>query len=129
MHTESPKKILLIEDDYDIREVLCDILGGEGYEVDCAPNGREGLARLRDAQPLPDLCLLDRFLPEMSGDQVLEAMAASAQEKWAQVPVVLLSAAETPLALSRKPAGFLRKPIELNDLIAVVHRFCTHTLH
>lgn len=118
------RSILLVEDDVDIREALEEILGDEGYHVISAKDGKEGLARLQSSEPRPALCLLDRFLPVMSGEEVLLEIERRSTEAWTEVPVVLLSAAEFSGAMPGKPAGFLRKPVELEELMEVVHRYC-----
>jgi DNA-binding NtrC family response regulator len=67
-------RILVVDDDPDILEVLADRLEALDYRVVTASTGREGLARLEDTGP--QLVLLDIALPDMSGLDVLTAMRA-----------------------------------------------------
>src|SRR5690606_10740757 len=90
-----PKKILIVEDDPEIREALVELLESEGYWVDCKINGQDALDYLQEeASPrgkgLPSIILLDLMMPVMDGwrfraeqqkDPVLN-----------QVPIVVMSA-------------------------------------
>ncbi|MGK7928724.1 MAG: response regulator transcription factor, partial [Spirulina sp.] len=58
-------KILVIEDDEDVRDNLLDVLALEGYELTAAPNGRQGLQLARNESP--DLILCDLIVPELNG--------------------------------------------------------------
>ena len=116
-------RIFLVDDDPEIRELLADVLRAEGYEVIAAANGHDGLARLR-GNPPPDLILLDMMMPIMNGPQFLEACDAA--ESLRAVPVVVLSAyecADAPV-FGGRVVQYLRKPIELESLIALVERWC-----
>ena len=75
------ERILMIEDDEDIREGVRILLEGEGYEVLEAKNGREGLQLLAEG---PDLVILDIMMPGMSGLKTCEAI-----RKISYVPVLL----------------------------------------
>ena len=68
------KRILLIEDDAGIREGMGDLLALEGYRVDRAANGEEGLARARELRP--DVVTLDIRMPKLGGLQTLERLMA-----------------------------------------------------
>ncbi len=82
------KKILIIEDEPDIREALADAITSAGYEVDTAPNGSEGLDKAIASQP--DLILLDLIMPVMGGK---EALAKLRQDPWGRkARVVILTA-------------------------------------
>src|SRR5678816_1869583 len=67
-YAESVRKVLVVEDDEDVREVLRETLEDAGYPVICAKDGREGLELLR-AEPRPCLVLLDLMMPVLSGWQ------------------------------------------------------------
>lgn len=81
-------RILVIEDDADIQEVLKNYLSEEGYEVILAGNGVEGLGLFRDTEP--DLILLDVMMPGMDGFSVLELI-----RKESQVPVIMVTARDS----------------------------------
>jgi len=116
--------VLIVEDDYDIREVLTEVLQDEGYSVAGAANGREALDYLSDGSPVPSLILLDLMMPVMSGWQfVSEQRQVSAL---ASIPVVVVSADGNlqQKAGSLGASGYLRKPIEIEALLQVVSRYC-----
>ena len=81
-------RILIIEDERDLTDVLTYNLQREGYETHVAHDGQEGL---RKAQTLlPDLILLDLMLPSLSGEQVCRELRAG--ERTRDIPIIMLSA-------------------------------------
>jgi two-component system phosphate regulon response regulator PhoB len=80
-------KILIIEDDKFLSSVLKTRLEKEGFQVEQAFDGEEGLIKLKEARP--DLILLDLILPKMSGFEVLEQISLDPQLN--QVPVMIAS--------------------------------------
>jgi CheY-like chemotaxis protein len=113
--------VLVVDDDADIRETLCDLLADEGYRVAQAENGRDALALLARAdQPRPDLILLDLMMPVMSGLQFHEALIE--QPALASIPVVFLSADSR--AREKLPPGveYLGKPMELHTMLSLLRR-------
>ena len=118
--------ILLVEDDFAIRETVADLLTGEGFEVTCAANGREALRQLGEAASQPGVILLDLMMPVMDGWQFRAAQRSD--PRYATIPVVVVSAdagAEVAAA-GLAPDAFLAKPFELERLLAVVGRYCAH---
>jgi CheY-like chemotaxis protein len=114
--------ILVVEDDPDIAESLCDVLHGEGYEVATASNGREGLDRLREIGR-PCLILLDLMMPVMSGGEFLAALRQ--EDALASIPVVIVSAwADESAHIRAQSQGFVKKPISLDALLEATHRLC-----
>jgi CheY-like chemotaxis protein len=115
------KKILVVEDDADIREVLVQVLEFEGYQVITAENGREALERLSNAE-LPGLILLDLMMPVMDGWRFREAQLSNT--KISGIPVVVLSADGNlqQKAATIHAAGYLKKPVELETLLNTVGR-------
>lgn len=114
--------VLIVDDDFDMRESLRDILEDEGYTVAVAGDGLEALEYLR-ANPLPKLILLDWMMPRCNGAQFLERKQAN--PGIASIPVVLLTADIRRGARDRAPPGgaFLTKPVMLPELLATVERF------
>lgn len=80
-------KILLIEDDKFLRELIIQKLGKEGYDVAEAPEGEAGLLKMKEEKP--DLVLLDLILPGIDGFEVLSRMKKDAV--LASIPVIILS--------------------------------------
>lgn len=81
------KKILIVEDDRFLRELMSRKLASEGFEVIEAEDGEEGMKKMRETKP--DLILLDLILPEMDGFEVLARKAEDEEIK--KIPVVVLS--------------------------------------
>jgi len=115
------KKLLLVEDDLEIRDVLQDLLEAEGYDVIPASHGRQALDYLQRAAAdrLPDLVLLDMMIPFIDGAQVLASMKRDA--RLSPIPVVVLSA-----VVRERPDGavaFLAKPVALQTLFDTIRTF------
>lgn len=107
-------KLLIIEDDEDIRETLEVILSHEGFQVRSAPDGETGMQLLWNNEFSPDLILLDLMMPVMTGWKFLERRKVN--PKIAGIPVIAMSAmveGTDSLDCDR----FLRKPIDLNVLL------------
>lgn len=114
--------ILVVDDDFDVRDALAEILRDEGFEVATASDGNEALAWLR-SQPPPGLILLDWMMPRCNGAQFRAQQQAD--PRLAAIPVVLLTA---DLRLTEKPTSvgalhILSKPVTLERLLEVVGRF------
>lgn len=109
----SVAKILVIDDEPQIRCVMRATLSANGYEVIDARSGEEALARLRDE--LPDLVLLDMDLPGMSGVETSRAIRASSE-----VPIVILSVrnaeADKVQALDAGADDYVTKPFGMAEL-------------
>jgi DNA-binding response OmpR family regulator len=107
-------RVLVIDDDPDIRDAVTEVLSFEGHEVFGAAEGESGLVRCRQVRP--DLVLLDLMMPGMNGWDFLRALRR--EEAIADTPVVVVSAlgrvADLPVA------GFLPKPFGLDALVALV---------
>lgn len=80
-------KILIVEDDKFLRELIAKKLMREGYEVEEAIDGEDGIKKTREI--MPDLILLDLILPGIDGFEVLRKVKED--EKTASIPVVILS--------------------------------------
>jgi CheY-like chemotaxis protein len=66
------QRILIIDDDDNSLHALADLLGREGYEVECAPTGQEAIGAIMHATP--DMVILDLLMPEVNGTSVLETI-------------------------------------------------------
>lgn len=113
------KVILIVEDEYTIRETLREALELEGYTVLTAEHGKEGLNILR-SQKKPDLILLDMMMPIMSGDEFLKKLALEPEHS--RIPVIIVSATEVEKTV-RGAKAFVKKPPDLEILLGMVQKF------
>jgi CheY-like chemotaxis protein len=123
--TQEPgRRILIVEDDFGIRDAMTQILGDEGYTVVGAGNGLEALSYLRAAQSPPALILLDLTLPVINGWQFMNAHKED--PKLAPIPVVVMSAdsAIQQKVASMGATSYLQKPVEITLLLDTVERYC-----
>lgn len=111
------QKILVIEDDKDIRELINLYLKNQGYLVETAEDGREGLQRFK--QSLPDLVILDLLMPYLDGFQVGEEI-----RKESNVPILFLSCKQEPedivKGLELGGDDYITKPFDPQILVARV---------
>lgn len=91
------KKILVIEDDVFLGEVLMQKLRGEGFEAELAVDGRAGFDKISAYRP--DMILLDIMLPSMNGYEILEAKAKNGSI--ANIPVIIISNSGQPVEINR----------------------------
>jgi CheY-like chemotaxis protein len=125
--TGQPNRILVVEDEADIRRVITWLLEDVGYEVEQAGNGQEAVDRLMQGQSkIPDVILLDLLMPVMGGDEFLKWQRASPQDQIRNIPVVVTTGvAELPTAVIENADIILRKPVEaavLTEAILRSHR-------
>lgn len=117
----APFTILLVEDDYDVREALVETLRDRGYDVQAAQDGQHALTVLR-AGLRPGLILLDLMMPRMSGTEFRTVQKDDPE--LSSFPVVLLSAdgRMEEKARTLKVDGAVRKPIDLDELFGVIEK-------
>ncbi|MDB4960280.1 MAG: DNA-binding response regulator KdpE [Myxococcales bacterium] len=110
--------ILVVEDDDDLRDLLCTALSGPERTLLEAEHGLAALA-LIEAHGLPDLILLDMNMPIMHGWAFAEAMRA--RDLW-RVPVIVITAADDAARSAQEigAAGHLRKPFSVHALATLV---------
>ncbi|HEX6384352.1 MAG TPA: response regulator [Anaerolineae bacterium] len=85
---DEPKKVVCIEDELEMIELVKLILGRNKFEVTGAVGGHEGLEKIAEVQP--DVVLLDLMMPEMDGWEVYQKMKAS--EEMRSIPVIVVTA-------------------------------------
>ena len=109
------KKILIVEDEEDVRNVLTDFLADEGYIMLQAGDGLQGIEVAK--KELPDLVLLDMRLPKMSGLDVIRELRANQPN----VPILVLSGVKdletAKQALRLGAYDYVVKPIQLETLL------------
>ncbi|MDE6108193.1 MAG: response regulator, partial [Oscillospiraceae bacterium] len=112
------KKILIVEDEKNIVDILSFNLGREGYETLAAYDGEKGLKLALEENP--DLILLDLMLPKMNGFDVCRAV----REKNTSTPIIMLTARESEsdkvLGLETGADDYITKPFSMRELLARV---------
>jgi CheY-like chemotaxis protein len=108
------RRVLVVDDDRDNRELLVELLASEGYLVSSASDGKIALAEARATRP--DVILLDLMMPVMNGWEFRDAQLRDPD--LARVPVVVVSAFEDTLDVE----AILRKPYLLEDVLDTVQR-------
>lgn len=116
------KRILVVEDDTSIRELLVELLESEGYAVASAVNGLEGLKYLQN-EINPDLILIDLMMPVMDGYSFRTEQLKNAN--WSKIPTVVMSAEANAKEKMKNfnITAFLSKPVELDTILKTVARF------
>lgn len=119
--TDAKKKLLVVDDDENLRELFTFAMQREGFEVVQAKDGDEGIEKIRTFQP--DVVVLDLMMPKVNGFMVIGYLA----EKKIKVPIVVLTgfweqANESLLREDPNVVDFLRKPIKYADLADLMRR-------
>ena len=114
--------ILIVDDDPAIRETIVEVLVEEGYSVEAATNGAEGLAAVRRSPPA--LVLLDMRMPVLDG----WGFARALEEAGLRLPIIVMTAAQdaSRWAHEIQAVGVLPKPFDLNDLLQAVEETLKH---
>jgi CheY-like chemotaxis protein len=117
------RTILFVEDTSEQRDLLAMFLGMNGYHVEVANDGIEGLAQARKYKP--DLILLDLGMPKMDGYQMMEELRAD--EALKGIPIVVISAWTAAAHRERAEAVgadvFITKPFELTHILKTVQKY------
>jgi CheY-like chemotaxis protein len=116
------KKILVIEDNPEIRENTVELLQLHNYKVISAENGGTGFELAKES--MPDLILCDMMMPETDGRQFLTLAKAHKDVK--QIPIVFFSAGTPSIEIQRglikESNGFIKKPFSENELLETIKR-------
>lgn len=117
------RRLLVVEDDFDIQQTMLDVLTEEGFAVRVAGNGREALDLLGSGTFRPELILLDMMMPVMNGEQFRLAQRADAS--LADIPVIVVSADNQAAskAQAMQARGCLAKPVDLDVLLDALENF------
>jgi CheY-like chemotaxis protein len=116
-------RILVVDDNQDVRESLGDLLDAAGFRVTCVEGGKSALAYLRErgGAEATDAILLDFALEDMTGTEFLAERAA--QPELARIPVVLVTAdSHAAQVAAQEGCECLLKPLEMDDLMASLER-------
>lgn len=120
MGTQRKETILIVDDDALVVDVLSELLSNEGFKVESAHDGAEGLARAREIQP--DLILLDIYMPRMNGFETCRLLKNG--NGTSKIPVVIFTAfADRDSKIAALKAGandFLCKPLDKTEMVVRV---------
>ncbi|MEM7798339.1 MAG: response regulator [Chloroflexota bacterium] len=112
----SNPRILVVEDDFDISNMLNIFFKGQGYEVEVAPRGSEALEKCR--QQLPDLIVLDIMLPDMNGFEVCRELRTTTRTK--HIPIIFLTQRDERRdrieGLELGADDYITKPFDIEEL-------------
>jgi len=119
----SNKKILIVDDEAQLVDMLKMRFQAEGYDVITAFDGKEGLKKAKDFKP--DLIILDIMMPIMSGSEV--AAVLKEDEQFSQIPIIFLTCLAVGIAdkQSNEQIGgnlFIAKPFETDELMLMVDK-------
>lgn len=115
-------KILFVDDEIELTEIMKSFLQSRGYQVKCAFNGREGLEMTRAEKP--DVILLDVMMPEMNGFQMCQLIKADRALR--RIPIIYVTALnpglDSNLTSSLGADGFISKPFDRQFLLDEINR-------
>jgi signal transduction histidine kinase len=110
------RRILLVEDDADLREALGDALAASGHTVIAAADGTDGLRQMRACRP--DVVVLDLMMPRLDGWQF--RLAQRNDPMLAVTPVVVISASSSPTAEAVDADLYIKKPLDAKTLLHAI---------
>jgi two-component system response regulator VicR len=118
-----PRRVVVIEDDPEMIELVKLILAKDGFDVAGANNGRDGLGIIEESQP--DVVLLDLMMPDMDGWEVYQSMKA--QDSMKNIPVIIITAKaqsiDRVLGLHiAKVDDYITKPFSPSELLTSVRK-------
>lgn len=115
-------KVLIIEDNPEIRENTSEILELNGYVVITCDNGREGIIAALNEKP--DIILCDILMPEVNGYQVIRELRANPLTE--KIPFIYVTASgeksEVKMAMELGANGYVRKPYDVKELIEAIKK-------
>jgi two-component system, OmpR family, response regulator len=108
---------LVVEDERDQRDLVCEVLEAAGWTVELAEDGIAALGRMR--RVIPDVILLDLRMPNLDGVEMLIRLRAD--DAWPSLIVILTTAAEVGPSVRALADGVLMKPFSAEDVIRTLH--------
>lgn len=112
------QKVLLVEDNADVRRLYAIGLNQRGFEVKLAANGAEAVDRV--AAERPDYILLDWMMPLMDGREVVERLDGAPDTSG--IEIIVISGQPAPPALPRRIRSWLTKPLTVDELVSEIKR-------
>ena len=117
---DEKRKVLIVDDDRDIVTIVSTILGGRGWDIKAAYNGREALEAVTLSKP--DIILLDIMMPEMNGIEVLKRI----KKIDADARIIMITAfGDVESYLDSMELGayeYINKPFETDELLEMIDR-------
>ncbi len=117
------QRILIVDDEPQLVELVQMRLEASGYEVLSAVDGQEGLKKARDEQP--DVIILDLMLPKLNGYEVCTLLKQDA--RYQHIPIVILTAKtqqkDEALAMDCGADAYLRKPFKAEEMLEAIQKF------
>jgi CheY-like chemotaxis protein len=110
-------KVLIVEDNSDVRRLYAIGLNQRGFEVKLAANGAEALERIMAERP--DIVLLDWLMPLMDGGELLDRIRGRGIE---EIPVIVISGQTAPPRLDPRIQCWLTKPVSVDELVQHIER-------
>lgn len=107
-------KVLLVEDNADVRRLYAIGLNQRGFEVKLAANGAEAVDRV--AAERPDYILLDWMMPLMDGSEVVERLGT--QDSARDIEIIVISGQPAPPAMPSRIRSWLTKPLTVDELVS-----------
>lgn len=127
MIDKRPPRILVVDDEADIRLVLSARLAAAGYEVETAADGLEALSRVRSSPP--DAVLLDLMLPGIDGFGVCAMLKRD--QRFSHIPIMMLSARSQPAdrqtCSTLGADAYLGKPFRADELLSMLHELLANS--
>jgi CheY-like chemotaxis protein len=115
-------KVLLVEDNADVRRLYAIGLNQRGFEVKLAANGAEAVDRV--ASERPDYILLDWMMPLMDGSEVVERL--DHDDGTSEIEIIVISGQPEPPSLPRRVRAWLTKPLTVDELVREITRPHAH---
>lgn len=110
-------RVLIVEDNSDVRRLYAIGLNQHGFEVKLAANGAEAVERIADERP--DVILLDWLMPLMDGPEVLSRLGENGK---ALIPIIVISGQPSPDDLDPRIQCWLTKPVTIDELVEHIQR-------
>jgi len=111
-------KVLLVEDNADVRRLYAIGLNQRGFEVKLASNGAEAVERVTTERP--DIILLDWLMPLMDGGEVVARL--DGQDGTSDIEIIVISGQPAPPAIPPRVRSWLTKPLTIDDLVVEMSR-------
>ena len=117
-----PCRVLIVEDQADLREMMAQMLTLEGFDAETATDGVDALGKLQGTGPRPHLILLDMMMPRMDGWTFVDNQ--NRNPAIAAIPVVVLSALPRDRLRGVRVAAVLQKPLNFDNLLDTIRIHC-----